>query len=604
MASIYAIVGWVLVQVAGALEDAIGLPAWFDGMVVALLLIGLPIALLLTWAFEMTPEGVRRTAALTAGEAVGSSNHKMDVLIIMGLIAVLGLGAYQQFNPAEVIYIDSTSEQAGSVNPISQATEKTEVDDASIAVLPFADLSPNKDQDYFSDGIAEELLNVLVRVEGLKVASRTSSFAFKGQSTLGIPIIAEQLKVRHVLEGSVRKSGQMIRITAQLIDANSDQHLWSETYDRRLTTENIFAIQDEISAAIVEALRDTLGADLGEIDTVGISTENLDAYELYLKAHQGFLARNRANIPSTINLYQQAVTIDPDFARAWAGLAVVYAIAPSWGVTDQDYYQLGTAAANKAIELDSKLALPFAALGNMLSAQIPADFVAASEHFNQALKLDPQNTTSLLFRGAVNLQTGFFKAARADFEQCLLIDPQYENCRRFLALALLFNGDNEQALSLFEQGVLAGSTAHSNVFVHAYAVAGDDVKTLLAMRWMELAFNYHAEDIKFMYYALTNPVFDFNAGQLEYARAYQLRTGGTIDWNTPDVNFMALYLRKYEVFKPSAETLYWWDPNLPDFLVSPHRKRLMRAMGIYDYWLATEFPPQCRAIGEDDFECD
>ena len=167
-----------------------------------------------------------------------------------------------------------------------QAVAEETVEDTSIAVLPFADLSPSGDQEYFSDGIAEEILNVLVRVDNLKVASRTSAFGFKGQEALGIPTIAKRLNVRHVLEGSVRKSGEMLRITAQLIDASNDKHLWSQTYDRKLTTENIFAIQDEIANEIVKQLGIVMGGNGSGAPIVSVKadTKNLNAYELYLQA--------------------------------------------------------------------------------------------------------------------------------------------------------------------------------------------------------------------------------------------------------------------------------------------------------------------------------
>ncbi|MBL4619820.1 MAG: hypothetical protein JKX88_06965, partial [Marinicaulis sp.] len=242
VAGVYAVVGWILMQVAGTLENSLNLPDWFDSAITATLLIGFPIAVLLAWAFEMTPEGVKRTETIAEGESVTvKTGRKLDVAILGGLVLVGVMIGWQMLRPVPA---------PSNTTDIGEQT----ISAASIAVLPFSDLSPNGDQEYFSDGMAEEILNVLVKVTGLNVASRTSSFGFKGQEALGIPFIAEKLNVRHVLEGSVRKSGETIRITAQLIDAQTDQHLWSETFDRTLTTENIFAIQDEIANAIVDRL--------------------------------------------------------------------------------------------------------------------------------------------------------------------------------------------------------------------------------------------------------------------------------------------------------------------------------------------------------------
>jgi adenylate cyclase len=194
---------------------------------------------------------------------------------------------------------------------------------SSIAVLPFVNMSAGTRQnEYFADGISEELLNVLVKVEGLGVASRTSSFAYKGRE-LSAAVIAQRAEGRHILEGSVRKAGNRVRITAQLIDAGSDRHLWSETYDRELT--DIFAIQDEIAKAIVAALRGTLGEPAGSDDVVvRADTDNLDAYQTYLKARELFLTRTR--LDESVRLFEQVVALDPEFARGWEGLAAVASV--------------------------------------------------------------------------------------------------------------------------------------------------------------------------------------------------------------------------------------------------------------------------------------
>ena len=606
VAGVYAVVGWLLMQAAALFENSMHLPAWFDSAVTAALLLGFPIAILLAWAFEMTPEGVKRTDALE-GETV-QAGRKMDGVIIAGLVGVLALGAYQQMTKPDVVYRDAAGEvDAEEVAPQSSITIalalKPEIDDASIAVLPFADLSPEGDQEYFSDGISEELLNVLVRVEGLKVASRTSSFAFKGQGTLSIPHIAGELNVRHVLEGSVRKSGDTIRITAQLIDANTDVHLWSDTYDRTLTTENIFGIQDEISKAIVTALRETLGAELGEAKMPEINTENLDAYELYLKAHLGFLDRRASNIPTTISLFEQSVAADPGFARAWAGLAAVRSVAPSWGVNDQDYLALADVAARKAIVLDPDLALPYAVLGNNLTYGKPADYSDIFKYYDKSLAADPKNSTVLLWRGISRGYVGYFELAKNDYNACLKIDPGYTNCRRYLALALLYNGETELAFDQFDIGVLKGQVLMP-AFSHAFAAQGDHRSTRLSLAWSYR--DLEPKNLEKIYNALMDPNFDYDKAQLSFESEYMARTGDPVDWSARELWEMKLYLRKYEGLYPHQEVvdLAWWDRNLPHFFVSPQRKTLIRDLGIYDYWRVAGFPSQCRAVGTDDFECD
>ncbi len=274
VAGVYAVVGWVLAQISTTLEEALGLPAWFDALIVALLLLGLPVAIVFAWAFEMTPNGVVRTESVPEGESItADTGHKLDYAIVAGLILLIAMVVWQKTG-SDAVVADSAP-----VDAVAQVAD-TKADAASIAVLPFADLSPQGDQEYFSDGISEEILNVLVAVDGLEVTSRTSSFQFKG-GELGIPAIAKLLNVRHVVEGSVRKSGETIRVTAQLIDAANDKHLWSQTYDRPLSVENIFSIQDEIAKAIVGALSQTLGVGSLEPVRVSATTSNLSAYELY-----------------------------------------------------------------------------------------------------------------------------------------------------------------------------------------------------------------------------------------------------------------------------------------------------------------------------------
>jgi TolB-like protein len=305
VSGVYAVVAWLLVQVVIAIKAPLGLPVWTDTMVIVLFAIGFPIALILAWAFEITPEGVKLTANVPEGEDLApKSGRKLDYAILGGVALIAVLFVAQRLMPPVVRpspatgtardAIDAARSQgalSGSVAEEAPSAAKASdvpkpIPAASIAVLPFTDLSADKDQEYFSDGVAEEILNVLARIDGLKVASRTSSFQFRGQS-VGAPAIAKELGVRHLLEGSVRKAGATIRITAQLIDAQTDAHLWSDDFDRPLTTENIFAIQDDIAKAIVGALHEKLHIDLG--GGAGSSSHHRrHAYALFLKGRALF----------------------------------------------------------------------------------------------------------------------------------------------------------------------------------------------------------------------------------------------------------------------------------------------------------------------------
>ena len=306
VASGYVVAGWVILQVALSLQAAMKLPDWFSTVIVSLLIIGFPVAVIVSWFFEFTPDGIKRT--VPSGEVARFKPQTTDFALAAALVLVLAAVVVQLTTPPAAV---TTSQRRRRAEPAVSA--------ASIAVLPFADLSPAKDQEYFSQGIAEEILNVLANVSGLEVASRTSSFQFKGQEKIGVPLIAQQLRVRHILEGSVRKAGDTIRITAQLIDAKTDKHLWSQTFDRTMTTENIFAIQDEITKAIVSQLSSRIGAQpIAAPAARSADTENADAYALFLEGQTRFVLRGQENIKRSMSALERAIEIDPGFARAWA----------------------------------------------------------------------------------------------------------------------------------------------------------------------------------------------------------------------------------------------------------------------------------------------
>ena len=332
MAGVYAVVGWLVIQLGIALETSLNLPGWFDTLLTTLVLIGIPIAIILAWAFEMTPEGVKRTEAVAGGESIAEkTGRKLDFMIIGGLALVAALVIWQTTKTPNSVQSPIASEQAApervSVDPVEAESEDNT---QSIAVLPFDDFSPNKDQDYFARGISEELLNVLAKTKGLRVSSRTSAFAFKDQGT-PIAQIAKELDVGHILEGSVRKSGETLRITAQLIDTGSDVHLWSETYDRPLTIDNIFDIQDEITAAIVKALKGQL--------TITPDASNrpvsLEAFELYIKARENLNTRAPEPMMAAVVGFRQVIDLDPNFAPAYSGLADTLLLMPFYSGLDR-----------------------------------------------------------------------------------------------------------------------------------------------------------------------------------------------------------------------------------------------------------------------------
>jgi TolB-like protein len=473
------------------------------------------------------------------------------------------------------------------------------VEPNSIAILPFSDLSAEGDQAYFSDGIAEELLNLLVRVDGLKVASRTSSFAFKGQNR-NIPEIAAELKVANILEGSVRKAGNRVRITAQLIDTRDDRHLWSDTFDRELV--DIFAIQDEIATAIVDALKDQLGVQAAS-DTIVVkaATGNLDAYDLYLKGRNLFIARQ--NLDEAIGLFQRAIELDPNYARAWEGLAATERVADDWLLDDGiDHNPLAIEAARRALELDPGLSMPYAVLagrGMNPSPETGIDDLSEAERLlGLAIEKDPNNTTAWLWRGIHFNGLGYFDRAVADFNECLDRDPAYLNCVQYRAAALVFRGETDAGLAAFIPTVFENFHSMSDAFVPVLVERGNSfAAVLLATTKIRLPYAPTGEWIK----ALEHPDQDHRAGLAHFDR-WAAEYHHDYAEDAPGI-LLAFGAYERAVRYPQ---LHWvlFSSASKAFRKTEYFKQFVHDLGIEDYWRKHGFPPMCRELGGQDFTCD
>jgi TolB-like protein len=596
----YIVVGWLVLQVGDVLFDMFETPAWVGKTMAGLILLGFPFACLFAWAFELTPEGIKTTAAVDSSESITHATGRKLDFVIAGAFSVallIAFGLWQQSRePAPAA--SATDSAAEVLVTSAPAADENAIDDASIAVLPFADLSPANDQEYFSDGISEEILNVLVRIKDLNVASRTSSFGFKGQAELGIPVIAEKLKVRHVLEGSVRKAGDTVRITAQLIDAQTDTHVWSETYDRTLTTENIFHVQDEIAAAIVEQLGLLIADDVATPAPRETATDNLDAYSAYLKAQSLFHRRSGRNLREIVELYERATELDPEFAEAWAGLANAYSVLPGWGLgTDEEFLPKARAAADRASALDDRLALPYAIRAGIDTET--GDLVGAMEQLGTALERDPDSLQAHYIRGATLLEIGFLAEAEKDFLRCLDIDPAYEICRRFLAFTWLFQGRGDEAAKLFEIGVLRGQQSWLDSFHGYYAATGNFSALSHSITSLTQNTPWMREPSFRLFTDTTYDMDDFWADIRSGALAAGAEPPPVTPFDPERANFL---------FHPA----FFWSPydttrirpDLFDAQLPQQRKTMMINSGLLEYWQRRGFPPQCRPLGEDDFQCD
>jgi TolB-like protein/tetratricopeptide (TPR) repeat protein len=399
VAGVYAVVGWLLVQVAASLEEAVGLPAWFDGLVVSLLLVFFPIALIFAWAFELTPEGIKRTSAVAPEESITDRTaNKLDLVLVLALLvfsaAIIAPRFLDKSIGADPV-ATSGAQGASEMGPAVDGSDSGEsvsgrgaVPAASIAVMPFIDLSPNGDQEYFADGISEELLNVLAKVEALKVAGRTSSFAFKGRNE-DLTEIGRVLKVAHILEGSVRSQGDRVRVTAQLIQVGDGYHLWSETYDGNLS--DIFAVQDDIARQILAAMTEQLLVD-GDPEVAPTTRTDVTAYGLFLEARDLIFTRDVAKMRRAMALLDQVIAIDPSYAPAYALRGKAYLLlsdsSSSYGdIPVQEAYEMAEADVNKALTLDPQLADAHAVRGLLNNDRGNPDFALAS--LRKALKLSP-----------------------------------------------------------------------------------------------------------------------------------------------------------------------------------------------------------------------
>ena len=416
-AAAYVVTAWLVIQVVETIFPAFGFGDVAIRVVVILFAIGFIPAMVLAWVFEWTPEGFRRESEVddTAPSSIATA-RRMDRMIMV--ILALGLAYFAVdkfvFDPAR----DEARVQQAAREAARVARSEALVDsygDRSIAVLPFVNMSADADNEYFSDGISEELLNLLAKIPTLRVISRSSSFTFKGKD-IDIPEIAAQLSVAFILEGSVRKAGERVRITAQLIEAHSDTHVWSETYDR--TLDDIFAIQDEISSAIVAELRPRMGLDVEQVPVVTATTSN-EAHDAYLRGQ--FLFRQR-DIEGAVAVFREAVDLDPNYAPAQAGLALGYRFTSMYEGSDRDEaIAKAMPHARRAIELDPELPEAHAAMGYALLD--PETYEQTIEHFRMAVQLNPNYADALIWLGQQVENTGEFAEAFELYERALMVDP-------------------------------------------------------------------------------------------------------------------------------------------------------------------------------------
>lgn len=474
----YVVTAWLILQVVVTIQEILPVPQWVSQGVLLLLVIGLPITLVLAWVFELSPDGLKLDSEVDQSLSSRQVNRKrLDRVIIGVLLVAIVYIAYDKLvvdRAADREALRATSGSSANIESDWPDEDAAAQLDKSIAVLPFVNMSSDPDQAYFSDGISEELLNLLARIEDLRVAARTSSFSLRDQQ-LEVTEIGERLNVAYVLEGSVRKAGNQVRITAQLIRADNGYHLWSETYDR--TLDNIFAVQDEISAAVVDQLKVTI---LGAAPTVEVTDP--EAYSLVLQARHLVHLGSVEALAQAVIFLEQALAIDPQFGAAWAELALIHARAKT-----PETQPAAVEAANRALAIDSRNARAHAALGlsTMMSGQ---DLAGAASHVARALELAPEDPYVLWVGSGISMLLGRLIDFHAISRKIVSIDPLNSNAHYHLGLAWYLGGQPNEAI---ESGRNALRLSPGRVLAHtligkAYLQKGDPEAALAEMEQASL----------------------------------------------------------------------------------------------------------------------
>jgi adenylate cyclase len=550
----YVVGGWLLLQLTDVLSELLDLPDVAGRVIVLLVVIGLPIALFFAWAFELTPEGVKKEKNVDRSQSITpQTGRKLDFVVIGLMAAGLAWFAWDKFVSEPQTYQESAQNVAETGSIATEPVPETATgNNKSIAVLPFVNMSDDGANEYFSDGLSEELLNLLAKIPELKVAARTSSFQFKNR-TGDIADIAGQLKVANILEGSVRKSGNQVRITVQLIKAEDGYHLWSETYDR--TLDNIFQVQDEISIAVVDALKITL---LGKAPVA--NEVNPDAYTLFLQGRYFYEQGRENNLRKAAEAYNAALAIDPEYANALAGLALTLIWQTGFEYID---YETGLAkalaAANRAVELDPGLALPWVSL-SVIQGGYLWEWEAALESIQKALILEPTNSEALVESATMSAMLGQLDHSLDVLKIATEIDPLNLNVISLLAStyhdARQFEKAEQQFLHFLElnPNIAQGHSAYARTLLYlkrceeALVEAEKEpekIRRLLIKSWVLDCLGRNAEaDAALKVY--TEKHQDFWAYQI--AQSYALR-------EQPD-----------EAFKWLEAALEYRDPGLGNIL--------------------------------------
>jgi TolB-like protein len=587
----YLIGSWLLAQIAELLLDTFNAPEWTMQFIVVVLMVGFPIAIFLAWAFELTPDGVKRDAEVDRAQSIRKeTGNKLDRSIIVILIIALAYFVWESRFSSD-IEAPSIAETAIPAKPETQPTA-VKLTEKSVAVLPFINMSSDPEQEYFSDGITEEIINALVKIPGLSVPARTSVFGFKGQQS-DIRKIGEQLGVAHVLEGSIRSQGNQVRVTAQLIKVDDGFHLWSETFDRQL--ENIFVVQEEIATAIATVLIGELG--LG-VATVPNQTRNMEAYDIYLQGRA--LLRKRDDM--AVEVLEKATLTDPGFAPGWAALAIAYQV----GGMDEKAMQ----TAERALQIDPENVDALDAMASTLRTKMR--WAEAESFYDRALAIDPQSSELLEDYAEFLSYVGRTKEALQVTTRGYAIDPNLMPLGMAHVEALLSNDKLDEALVLVDK-MARENPGHRwmpemQLSVHLAQDGYTPDEELLSKLQFPQDFLDTVKAIfanpsdkqaierlksRFTMNDVENTQFDSDSWFL--ARD-TLAYAGESDL-VLDVDMAVTQTSVYG----AAE--WAWTPNYKSIRENPRYEKYLELVGLIEYWDATRWPDWCQRLDDGRIEC-
>jgi adenylate cyclase len=563
---VYVAAAWGFLQGLEYLSGTYDWPRQIQQLTTLALLIGLPIVLVLAWY-----HGDR-----------GEQRIRGTELSIVALLLLLGGGIVWYYQHAM-----ETSTVATPAAPSAPALPT----DASIAVLPFANMSGDPADEYFSDGLAEELLNSLARIDGLKVAARTTSFQYKDR-TGDVSEIARQLRVAHILEGSVRRSGSRVRVTAQLIKASDGYHLWSESYDREL--QDLFEVQSDIAGRIADKLRVELVPRPTTSDTA--------AFDLLLRARHLMRQRNEQALRESRKLLEQALDHDPKYAAAWSALAIVLNLVPVYASGQPEKtFEGAEKAARRAIELDPGMAEPVTVLASLNEAR--GEWVEADRLYEKALALDPEDPTSQFWHAIMLSRAGYLVEAGPHLQRALALDPTNGALHRWLGMHYGAQGQFEPALAEVAKSEELGSAAFADVVRGLIRLAqGNRPRTVESWNRHFQRRGIRTQAPQLVVEALADPRERSRA----LAATDDLPPDEFVFHSSVilgDADRAARVVHGLERGTDVMDNFIWWDLARP-FRKTAGFRRLVRDVGLEQLWRARGWPDKCRPKEGGDFVCD